>query len=279
LELNKILTNNFNHLTRRPSVIKGKDIMIEKLIIAKRGYKIAGASVTLINKSVEDNWLTQDFGIWCWDEKHHNYLAIVTRDENGEDKFNWLKKSKNSDEYFNISKVKKGDILLAGSKRRNKGYSEKEWYGVVDKTEESLVLVKETTYLKVKKLLNDIEVGDVIASELNEYYIIKNISDYKKDNIEVLFSSQFKREYGVVSDIVVEWSYDGKDWNTVAPTIKNTDEFDEEWKKNRYYHSLSCVIPVNEGDLYLRISDNSYYYYPDICVHLNENGNNYIVID
>jgi hypothetical protein len=42
------------------------------------------------------------------------------------------------------------------------------------------VLVKETTYLKVKKLLNDIEVGDVIASELNEYYIIKNISNYKK---------------------------------------------------------------------------------------------------
>ena len=97
--------------------------MREELIIAKRGYKIDGASVALINKSVEDNWLTQDFGIWCWDEKHHNYLAIVTRDENGEDKFNWLKKSKNSDEYFNISKVKKGDILLAGSKRRNKGYS------------------------------------------------------------------------------------------------------------------------------------------------------------
>ena len=249
--------------------------MSKELIIAKRGFKIDGASVALINKSVVDNWLTEGFSIWCWDAKHHNYLSIVTRDENGVDKFNWLRKSKNSDEYFNISKVKKGDILLAGSKKRNKEYSEKQWYGVVDKTNESLILVKETTYLKVKKLLKDIESGDVIASEFDNYQIIKNISNYKKDKIELLFDSQFNYKYGVVSEVVVEWSYDGKNWNSVVPSIKNTDKFEEDWMKNRYYHSLSCVIPINEGDLYLRISDDSYYYYP--CIYLC--GNDYIVID
>ena len=49
--------------------------------------------------------------------------------------------------------------------------------------------------------------------------------------------------------------------------------------KNKYYHSLSCVIPVNQGDLYLRISDDSYYYNPCIYLCVNENDNNYIVID
>ncbi len=135
---------------------------ILETIVAKRDHKIKGASVTLIKKSVEDNWLTQNLAVWCWDNKHHNYLAIVTRDGNGEDKYNWLKQSKNSDEYFNVAPVNKGDILLAGSKKRNKDYSEREFYGVVDKTEESLMLVKETTYLKTKKLLNAINVGDVI---------------------------------------------------------------------------------------------------------------------
>lgn len=249
--------------------------MSKELIIAKRGFKIDGASVALINKSVEDNWITENFSVWCWDNKHHNYLSIVTRDENGEDKFDWLRKSKNSDEYFNISKVKKGDILLAGSKKRNKEYSEKQWYGVVDKTDESLILVNETTYLKVKKLLKDIEVGNVIASEFDNYQIIKNISKYKKDKIEVLFDSQFKYKYDVVSEVVVEWSYDGKNWNSVVPSIKNTDEFEKEWMKNEYYHSLSCVIPINEGDLHLRISDDSYYYNPWIYLC----GNDYIVIE
>lgn len=249
--------------------------MSKEIIIAERGYKINGASVTLINKSVEDNWLTENFSVWCWDNKHHNYLSIVTRDENGEDKFDWLRKSKNSDEYFNISKVKKGDILLAGSKKRNKEYSEKQWCGVVDKTDESLILVNGTTYLKVKKLLKDIEVGNVIASEFDNYQIIKNISKYKKDKIEVLFDSQFKYVYDVVSEVVVEWSYDGKNWNSVVPSIKNTDEFEEERMKNRYYNSLSCVIPINEGDLHLRISDGDYYYNP--CIYLC--GNDYIVIE
>lgn len=253
--------------------------MRKEIFIAERGYKIDGASVELINKSVENNWLTEDFSIWCWDEKHRNYLSIVTRDENGEDKFNWLRKSKNSDEYFNISKVKKGDILLAGSKKRNKEYSKKQWYGVVDKTDESLILVKETTYLKVKKLLKDIEAGDVIASEFDDYQIIKNISNYKKDKIELLFDSQFKYEYDVVSEVVVEWSYDRKNWNSVVPSIKNTDEFEEEWMKNKYYHSLSCVIPVNKGDLYLKISDDIYYYSQCIYLCVNENDNNYIVIN
>lgn len=254
--------------------------MSKEIIIAERGYKINGASVTLINKSVEDNWLTENFSVWCWDNKHHNYLSIVTRDENGEDKFDWLRKSKNSDEYFNISKVKKGDILLAGSKKRNKEYSEKQWCGVVDKTDESLILVNGTTYLKVKKLLKDIEVGNVIASEFDNYQIIKNISKYKKDKIEVLFDSQFKYVYDVVSEVVVEWSYDGKNWNSVVPSIKNTNEFEEERMKNRYYNSLSCVIPINEGDLHLRISDGDYYYNP--CIYLcgvNVNDNNYIVIE
>lgn len=249
--------------------------MSKEIIIAERGYKINGASVTLINKSVEDNWLTENFSVWCWDNKHHNYLSIVTRDENGEDKFDWLRKSKNSDEYFNISKVKKGDILLAGSKKRNKEYSEKQWCGVVDKTDESLILVNGTTYLKVKKLLKDIEVGNVIASEFDNYQIIKNISKYKKDKIEVLFDSQFKYVYDVVSEVVVEWSYDGKNWNSVVPSIKNTNEFEEERMKNRYYNSLSCVIPINEGDLHLRISDGDYYYNP--CIYLC--GNDYIVIE
>ena len=127
--------------------------------------------------------------------------------------------------------------------------------------------------------MKDIEVGDVIASEFDNYQIIKNISNYKKDKIELLFDSQFKYEYDVVSEVVVEWSYDRKNWNFVVPSIKNTDEFEEEWMKNKYYHSLSCVIPVNKGDLYLKISDDIYYYSPCIYLCVNENDNNYIVIN
>ena len=108
-----------------------------------------------IKKKIEENWLTESLGVWDFSHhKYFNWIGIVTRDENGNNQYNWLKASKNSDEYFNFAQVKEGDILYAGCKNTYKNRPmATAYYGVVKKNADSIELICDTTYLKVKKQL------------------------------------------------------------------------------------------------------------------------------
>lgn len=110
---------------------------------------------TIIELQLEDNRMVEPLELWDYSHpKYFNWLGIVTRDENGDYQYNWLKKSKCSDEYFNVAQVKEGDILYAGCKNTYKNHRMvKAYYGVVKKTSDSIELVCDTTYLKVKKQL------------------------------------------------------------------------------------------------------------------------------
>ena len=107
---------------------------------------------------VIENWLTEPFDEFNYSHrKYFNWVGIVTRNGNGENQYNWMKPSKNSDEYFNVSPVKVGDILYVGSKNTYKSHQiESAYYGVVAKDENSIELVRDTTYLKVKKRLMEV---------------------------------------------------------------------------------------------------------------------------
>jgi len=110
-----------------------------------------------IKKKIVENWLTESFGVWNFShKKYYNWCGIVTRDEEGNNKYEWLKGSNNDDEYFNFFKVKEGDIIYAGSKDNYKNrINLTAYFGVVSKTEDSIELVRDTTYLKVKKQLEN----------------------------------------------------------------------------------------------------------------------------
>ena len=66
--------------------------------------------------------MTEGLDEWCYSnpQRYHNYLAVVTRDTDGNGSFDWLEQSRESDEYFNVAVVKVGDVLLAGCKDRYK---------------------------------------------------------------------------------------------------------------------------------------------------------------
>lgn len=102
-----------------------------------------------------DNWMVEAISnVWNYTNKrrYRNWFAIVTRDENGMEKRSYMKESRNEDEYFNVSKVNVGDILMAGcyDERKNRGIKHS-YYAVVAKSNDSITLVSETTYLKAKK--------------------------------------------------------------------------------------------------------------------------------
>lgn len=111
----------------------------------------------IVRKKLEENWLIETLNEWDFShDKYTNYVAINTRNEEGKDVYDWLNSSKNEDEYFNFNKVQKGDILMVGCRNRYKKRTEaKAYYGVLNKTDDSIELIKDTTYLKVKKCLKE----------------------------------------------------------------------------------------------------------------------------
>lgn len=100
-----------------------------------------------------ENWLIENIEPCDWSNysRYRNYLAITTKDENGEYEREFLKQSKNKDEYFNVAPVKVGDILWANCwddrKRRGRNW----FYVVIEKTNDELQTLAFTTYLKAKK--------------------------------------------------------------------------------------------------------------------------------
>ena len=103
--------------------------------------------------------MTKGLDEWCYSnpKRYHNYLAVVTQDTDGNCSFDWLEQSRESDEYFNVAVVKIGDVLLAGCKDRYKNRTVgKYWYGVVAKNEDTLTMVYDTTFNKVKKTMKEV---------------------------------------------------------------------------------------------------------------------------
>lgn len=103
---------------------------------------------------IDENWLIESLPVWDWSNRsrYSNWMAIVTRDENGIEQPKYLKKSKNSDEFFNLAPVKEGDILCAGcyDTRKSRGVK-RSYYAVHEKSEDAIVLGEYTTYRKAKK--------------------------------------------------------------------------------------------------------------------------------
>lgn len=102
-----------------------------------------------------ENWITECLDGWNYSnpKRYHNYLAIVRKDDEGNYNYEWLNESKSDDEYFNVHNVNVGDVLMAGCKdtRKNRGWG-KWFYRVIEKDDCHMTLLKDTTYLKVKKV-------------------------------------------------------------------------------------------------------------------------------
>ena len=236
----------------------------------KRELEDENATITLVEKGIEENWLTNNFAVWDWRNNRHNYLAIVTRNEKGENLYKWLKQSKNSDEFFNVADVQKGDILLAGCKKAGKSYSTKLFYGVVERTTDCMKVVSDTTYLKVKKLLSAIKKGDVTASVLKNHYTIHNPQIYTGVGgcLKIVLGNS-------CSDIVdVEYKTDENAWfcmeldeNPETGCREGNIDFNEEqdgvhsdlhirfFNKDDYYEFPEVVFCVNETESYILISE------------------------
>lgn len=106
----------------------------------------------------DKNWLLEGLDVWDWSnsKRYKNYMAVVTIDEKGDMAYDWLKWGEDSDEYFKIDKVNKGDIVVAGCKDSYKPrHSTKEFYKVIDKTDDQLTLSQAvTTYRKAVVIEN-----------------------------------------------------------------------------------------------------------------------------
>lgn len=100
----------------------------------------------------DKNWILEPVDPWDYSntKRRKNYLAVVTKTDNGDFSYEWLKESKESDEYFNITNVKVGDVLMAGYKDNyNYKHSEKLYYKVIEKTNDNIVLTQGRTYRSV----------------------------------------------------------------------------------------------------------------------------------
>lgn len=106
------------------------------------------------NYGIEDNWLIEDLPQWDWSnrKKYSNWMAIVTRDEKGNEHRSYLPFSKNEDEYFNLCTVNEGDILVVGCYNRRKSRGEtRMYYAVFGKSKDTITMEEYTTYRKAKK--------------------------------------------------------------------------------------------------------------------------------
>ena len=109
----------------------------------------------------DKNWILEPISPWNGGnpKRWKNYMGVVTRNEDGKFQYQWLKESRESDEWFNITDVKEGDILMVGVKdcyHPNRP-SEKMYYMVMERTEDKMVLIGDTTYRKVSMVKDDCE--------------------------------------------------------------------------------------------------------------------------
>lgn len=108
-----------------------------------------------ITLKVYNNAIAENIGIWDYSntKKYSNWIGRMT-DKDG--KVEYFKKSYDEDLYFYLPKdIKAGDICKAGCTMIYKKRSESAYYAVIEVTEDSITLLKETTYLKATKAYNE----------------------------------------------------------------------------------------------------------------------------
>ena len=126
-----------------------------------------------ITVKVFSNAIAENIGIWDYSntKKYSNWIGRMT-DKDG--KVAYFKKSYDEDLYFYLPKdLKAGDILKAGCTMVYKKRSESAYYAVIEVTEDSITLLKETTYLKATKAYNEY-IENMAAEEEEEEYTTTN---------------------------------------------------------------------------------------------------------
>ena len=88
------------------------------------------------------------------------------KSEKGIERRDYLTKSKNKDDFFNLSSVKEGDILEAGcyDRRKSRGINHI-YYAVLEKSNDSFTMTEYTAYRKAKKGLSEEKDADTIEKE------------------------------------------------------------------------------------------------------------------
>ena len=135
-----------------------------------------------ITVKVFGNAIAENIGIWDYSntKKYSNWIGRMT-DKDG--KVEYFKKSYDDDLYFYLPKdLKAGDILKAGCTMIYKKRSESAYYAVIEVTEDSITLLKETTFLKATKAYNEY-VENMAAEEEEEEYSTDGAIDTVKFSV------------------------------------------------------------------------------------------------
>lgn len=135
-----------------------------------------------ITVKVFGNAIAENIGIWDYSntKKYSNWIGRMT-DKDG--KVEYFKKSYDEDLYFYFPKnLKAGDILKAGCTMIYKKRSESAYYAVIEVTEDSITLLKETTYLKATKAYNEY-IEKMAAEEEEEEYSTNGAIDTVKFSV------------------------------------------------------------------------------------------------
>lgn len=106
-------------------------------------------TISLFKGWMEDNISPCDFSN---DKKYHNYLAVVSLDDDGNETRKYCDISDESDLYFNVSNLNVGDIVVVGCFNKYKKRTCKKYYIIIAKDTESITFSDEyTTYRKAYK--------------------------------------------------------------------------------------------------------------------------------
>ena len=135
-----------------------------------------------ITVKVFGNAIAENIGIWDYSntKKYSNWIGRMT-DKDG--KVEYFKKSYDEDLYFYLPKdIQAGDILKVGCTMIYKKRSESAYYAVIEVTEDSITLLKETTYLKATKAYNEY-IEKMAAEEEEEEYTTDGAIDAVKFSV------------------------------------------------------------------------------------------------
>ena len=109
--------------------------------------------MSTIKIKCDANWTLRHIDPFEFNEKRYkNWMAVVTKNENGELNYNFLKvKWGGSGKFIDIKTLKVGDILCVGI-RDNRKYrgAGKAFYKVIERKEDRLIMTWETTYRKAE---------------------------------------------------------------------------------------------------------------------------------
>lgn len=106
---------------------------------------------------VRNGWLMDFLEGWNYANlnRFKNWVAIVTRSGSKDYNYQFLEMANPKDEeYCSVEGISVGDVICAGHKDYKKGYGVKQYYKVLSKTEDSITLYGNTTFLRAFNYTN-----------------------------------------------------------------------------------------------------------------------------